>query len=65
MPDGTPYATERYKQIIEERYQITKYCNTSYEDSGNMTPSERRYLLQFIKNDLEKNDKMMQEAFNR
>lgn len=51
--DGRPYAPLRFKQIVEERYQISKHINTSYSDTGNISPTERNYLLEFIKRDLE------------
>lgn len=51
--DGRPYAPIRYKEIVEERYQISKHTHTSYDDLANVTPLERRYLLEFIKRDLE------------
>lgn len=52
MPDGRPYAPVRYEQIVEERYQISKHIHTSYKDLDNVTPLERKYLLQFIERDL-------------
>ena len=51
--DGKLYAPLRYRQIVEERYQISKHTNTSYTDLANITPTERTYLLEFIKRDLE------------
>lgn len=65
MPDGSPYAVQRYKQIVEERYQISKYCNTSYSDTGNITPTERRYLLSFINEDLEAKNRIVEENLNK
>jgi len=53
-PDGKPYGLIRYKQIVKERYLITKHCNTSYVDLGKITPLERDYLLQFITEDKRK-----------
>ena len=45
--DGKPYGPFRYKEIVKERYIISKYCNTSYTDLANVTPTERNYLLEF------------------
>ena len=46
--DGQPYGPFRYKEIVKERYLISKHIHTSYEELGRVTPLERRYLLQFI-----------------
>ena len=59
--DGRLYAPLRFEQIIEERYQISKHINTSYNDLGEITPTERRYLLEFIKRDLEHEQQLIQE----
>lgn len=52
--DGQPYGPTRYKEIVKERYLISKNINTSYNDSGELTPLERTYILQFIMDDMEK-----------
>ena len=52
--DGKPYGPVRYKEIINERYLISKFCHTSYSDVATMTPMEREYLLSFILNDLQR-----------
>ena len=62
--DGKLYAPLRFEQIIEERYQISKHINTSYKDLGEITPTERKYLLEFIKRDLEHEQKLIQEKMN-
>ena len=52
--DGTPYGIERFKNIVRERYFISKKCNTSYLDVGYMTPLERKYVIGFILDEIEK-----------
>ena len=47
--DGSPYGPARYKEIVKERWYISKHLHTSYVDVGKITPLERLYLLQFIK----------------
>ena len=47
--DGKPYAVERYKDIVKERYLICDNCNITYADTGRMTPTERQLLLKYIK----------------
>lgn len=67
--DGRPYAPLRFKQIVEERYQISKHINTSYSDTADISPTERGYLLEFIKRDLEHEQELInkktQELQNR
>ena len=52
--DGQKYAEFRYKEIVKERYMISKHTNTSYIDTLNITPTERTYFLHFIVEDLTK-----------
>ena len=63
--DGQPYGPERYKQIVQERYIISKNCNTSYKDVGDMTPTEREYILSFIKEEFDKHKEMMKQRRGR
>lgn len=46
--DGKPYGPFRYKEIVRERWFISKNINTSYNDLGKITPRERDYLIDFI-----------------
>lgn len=46
--DGKPYGPWRYKELVRERYYISKTINTSYSDTGQLTPIEREYILEFI-----------------
>lgn len=63
--DGRPYAPERYKQIVMERYQITKRIHTSYNDLAQITPRERELLLEFIKDDIEHDNKIYEQMSNK
>lgn len=60
--DGRPYGPQRFKDITKERYLISKYCNTSYKDLDNVTPTERAYLLEFIYEELQKEQEAYEEA---
>lgn len=60
--DGKPYGPEKFKQIVKERYLITKHTNTSYSDTGGITPTERDLLLQFISEDLQKTKEAIEES---
>lgn len=62
--DGKLYAPHRYKEIVEERYQISKHINTSYNDLADVTPLERKYLIEFIKRDIERENEIRQNILN-
>lgn len=52
--EGKPFAPEQFKAIVNERYQISKHTHTSYTDVGEITPTERAYLMQFLVEDAKK-----------
>ena len=56
------YASSRFKEIVKERYIISKHTNTSYEDTRHVTPLERGYLLEFIMDDLQRQKEMYDKA---
>lgn len=60
--DGKLYAPIRYKQLVKERYIISRQCNTSYTDTGNITPKEREYIFEFIDKEVEERKKAYDEA---
>lgn len=60
--DGKPYAPIRLKQIIKENFYLTKHLNNSYSDLIDITPLERKYLLEFLIDDFKK-QKEVREAF--
>ena len=60
--DGkTPYAPKRLRDLVQERYLISRHINTSYNDVGSITPLERTYLLQFIKEEKEKEKEIREQ----
>ena len=59
--DGKPYGPARYKEIVMERYLISKYSNTSYLDCGEMTPLERGYIVDLIKEEIDKKRQLQEE----
>lgn len=63
--DSARYCSERYKKLTRERYLISKYCNTSYNDVGDISPLERDYIIGFITEELEKQQKALEEAKNK
>lgn len=46
--DGKPYGPVRYEEIVKERYLISRSINTSYNDTGKLTPLERKYIIGYI-----------------
>ena len=62
--DGKPYGPFRYKEIVKERYIISKYCNTSYTDLANVTPTERNYLLEFATEECDKAKEIAEEMID-
>ena len=62
IDEGGAYATRRYREIVHERYLISKHINTSYEDTRLITPLERDFILQFITEDLERKQQIYEKA---
>lgn len=59
--EGTPARPLIYKKIVKERYALSKYCNIPYKDTLDITPLERKYLMDFWKQDVEMEQKAMEE----
>lgn len=60
--EGLPYGPTRYKEIVKERYLISKHTNTSYKDTDDITPVERNYIIEFITEELQKQHEMYEKA---
>lgn len=58
------YGLERYKEICRERYLISKHSSTSYADTKDITPTERTMLIEFILEDLQSQQKIIEEKSN-
>lgn len=63
--DGTPYGPFRYKELVRERVLISKNINTSYIDVGKITPLERKYIIQFLHEEAQKRQEMLDELKNK
>lgn len=59
--DGKPYAPEQFNMIIQERYQISKNTHTSYSDLGEITPTERAYLIKLVVDDLKMKEEIISQ----
>ena len=62
--DGNPTGPIEFERIVKERYFISKRLNTSYLDTGNITVLERNLLLKFISEEIEQEEKMVEEIRN-
>ena len=58
---GQPYGPERYKEIVKERYLISKNINTSYNEVGKITPLEREYIIEFLVDEIKQSKKLADE----
>lgn len=56
---------KEYKDIVKQRYYIAVHCNTSYVDSGKITPLERRYLIEFINDEIQKGKEYQQKIMQQ
>lgn len=63
--DKKSYGQERFKQIVQERYLISKRLHTSYSDTASISPTERNLILQFIKDDLQKEQEAIERVRNQ
>lgn len=63
--DGKPYGPELYKELVREAYILAKNTNTPYTELMNITPTERHYLLEFIKDEFERAQKIRKEQFEQ
>lgn len=60
--DEPKQGAELYKEIVKERYLISKHTNTSYVDTADISHQERNYLIQFIAEDLQRQKDMYEKA---
>ena len=60
-----PYGPTRLKEIIKQNYMISKNCSTSYNNILELTPTERDYLIEFIVDEANEAQKMIQESKKR
>lgn len=58
--EGNPYGPTRYRELIKERYLVSKHTHTSYNDVGEITPTERIYILQLIAEEIQKSDALIE-----
>ena len=60
--NDSSYTTQLLQNLIEERYYISKYTNTSYIDIDDVTPFERKVLIKLISDDIDAKNKAHEAA---
>lgn len=63
--DGKPYGPIKYKQLNKEIYYIVKGAGYSYEAVLEMTPVQRQYIREFIKEEIELNKKSIEQVTSK
>ena len=63
--DGKPYGPVEMERLIHAKYYITRFTNTSYTDAGQITPMEREYILGYIKEEKEQEEKAIDKVKNK
>lgn len=63
--DQPDLAPKRFKELTRERYLITKHTNTSYNDTAQITPIERQYIFEFIRDELQKQKEAYDKLTNK
>lgn len=56
------YSEKRLKDLIRGRYLISRFTHTSYLDVGYISPLERDYILEFITEEKEEEQKKIEES---
>ena len=46
--DGKPWAPQKFKQLVKDRYAIAKHLNASYLEVGELSVVEKMYLVEII-----------------
>ena len=64
MTNNPELAGKAYKDFVQQRYIISRHINTSYNDTGSITPLERRYILEFIKDELQRHQDALEKIKN-
>ena len=61
-PDKKLFNPQLYRKLVNDCYLISKFLHTSYADVLNLTVIEKNYLLDFIKEDNDRENKRIQES---
>ena len=62
--NGNPVGPKRFKEIMEDCWFISKHINTSYTDIYQISPLERKYLIDIIKEGARLENEEIERAVN-
>lgn len=62
--DGKPYGPILYKKLVKEAYYIIKNTSATYSEVLDMTPIERKYILDFLFEEFTKNQEALERSIN-
>lgn len=60
--DGKPYGPILYKSLIQECYMISRFTHITYDEAMNMTPVERNYISEFLREEVNQRKQAEQKA---
>jgi hypothetical protein len=60
--DGKPYGPILYRRLVKEAYYITKNTSTSYSEVLDMTPTERKLMLDFLTEEFTKQQESLEKS---
>lgn len=60
--DGQPFGPVRFREIVKECYVLSKNIGTSYNDILEITPLERKYLINLLYDESQKTKEMIDNA---
>ena len=63
--DDPQFRASTMKNIISEKYEISKRINTSYLELDEITPFERKALLNLVLKDLEEQKRIIDSAVTK
>ena len=63
--DGRPYPLVVFNQLCKERYIISKFSNTSYKDTADLTPREREFIIGEIVKEIKEKNEILNRVNNR
>jgi hypothetical protein len=61
-PDGRYYYPQLYKKLVGDCYIISKVLHIPYSDVLDMSIIEKEYILEYIKQDNDMQNKRIQES---
>ena len=62
--DKPELAGKQFKDLVKERYLVSKHTHTSYLDTAHITPVERKYIFEFITDELQKQKEAYEKLKN-